>query len=92
MSYVNPRAGRSLNLVMAIVMYMLYSNMISVTNAWVGQAKLSPLVGMISAHALMIGVTALMFYRRVMLFSLYRRFFKSRSRTVGEMISVNKSP
>jgi lipopolysaccharide export system permease protein len=70
LGYVNPRAGRSLNLILAIVLYMVYSNMISVTNAWVAQGKLSPGVGLWGIHALMLTITALMFYRRMTLFSL----------------------
>lgn len=76
MSYVNPRAGRSLNLIMAIVLYMLYSNMISVTNAWVGQGKISPGVGLVGIHGLMLTVTALLFYWRTTLFSMHRIFAK----------------
>jgi len=72
LSYVNPRAGRSLNLILAIVLYMLYSNMISVTNAWVGQGKLSPGVGLWGIHTVMLVVTALIFYRRMTLLSLRR--------------------
>lgn len=72
LSYVNPRAGRSLNLILAIVLYMLYNNLISVTNAWVGQGKLSPGVGLWGIHAAMLALTALMFYRRMTLFSLRR--------------------
>jgi lipopolysaccharide export system permease protein len=70
LSYVNPRAGRSLNLILAIVLYMLYSNMISVTNTWVGQGKLSPGIGLWGIHAVMLVITALMFYRRMTLFSI----------------------
>jgi lipopolysaccharide export system permease protein len=76
MSYVNPRAGRSLNLILAIVIYMLYSNMISVTNAWLGQGKLSPGIGLLGVHTLMLGVTVLLFYRRMTLSPLHRRFAK----------------
>jgi lipopolysaccharide export system permease protein len=65
LGYVNPRAGRSLNIILAIVLYMLYNNMISVTNAWVGQGKLSPGIGLWGIHVLMLGVTAMMFYRRM---------------------------
>lgn len=72
LSYVNPRAGRSLNLVLAIVLYMLYSNMISVTNTWVGQGKLSPGIGLLGVHAVMLAITVLMFYRRMTLLSLRR--------------------
>ena len=72
LSYVNPRAGRSLNLILAIVLYMLYSNMISVTNTWVAQGKLSPGIGMWGIHAVILMITVLMFYRRMALFSLRR--------------------
>lgn len=78
LSYVNPRAGRSLNLVLAIVLYMLYNNMISVTNAWVGQGKLSPGIGLWGIHTAMLAVTVLMFYRRMTLFSAHRWFAKKR--------------
>lgn len=78
LSYVNPRAGRSLNMILAIVLYMLYSNMISVTNAWVGQGKLSPGIGLWGIHAAMLAIMALMFYRRMTLFSLRRLLAKKR--------------
>jgi len=76
LSYVNPRAGRSLNLVLAIVLYMLYSNMISVTNAWVGQGKLSPGIGLWGIHTLMVLIAGSLFYWRTKLFSLRRIFNK----------------
>ncbi len=72
LSYVNPRAGRSLNLVVAIVLYMLYNNMMGVTNTWVGQGRLSPTAGLVGLHATMLGITILMFYWRTSLFSLRR--------------------
>jgi len=76
LSYVNPRAGRSLNLILAIVLYMFYSNMISVTNSWVGQGKISPGVGLWGIHMAMLAVTLLMFYRRMTLFSLRKGLAK----------------
>ncbi|MBI3221605.1 MAG: LPS export ABC transporter permease LptF [Nitrosomonadales bacterium] len=72
LSYVNPRAGRSLNLVLAIVLYMLYSNMIGVTNTWVALGKLSPGIGLWGIHALMLGLAVLMFYHRMNLAWPYR--------------------
>src|SRR5574340_317517 len=94
LSYVNPRAGRSLNLVLAIVLYMLYSNMISVTNAWVGQGKLSPGIGLWGIHTVMLVITALIFYRRMALFSLRRVLAKDSSQVAGysqeEKAEVNK--
>ncbi len=65
LSFVNPRAGRSLNLVMALVIYMFYNNMISVTNAWVGQGKIGPVMGLAGIHALMFALMVWLFYRRL---------------------------
>ena len=79
LGFVNPRAGRSLNLIIAIVLYMLYNNMISVSNAWVGQGKLSPVAGLLGIHAVMLAITALMFYRRMTLFSLRSMIAKKRT-------------
>ena len=78
MSYVNPRVGRSINLILAIVVYMLYSNMINVAHSWVGLEKVSPVTGMWIMHAIMLGVTALMFYRRMQVLSLRNIFRKIR--------------
>jgi len=76
LSYVNPRVGRSLNLVMAIVLYMIYNNMISVTNAWVGQGKMSPGIGLWGIHVLMLLIVVVLFYWRTKLFSLRKVFGK----------------
>lgn len=64
LSYVNPRAGRSLNLIIAVVIYMFYNNMISVTNSWVGQGRISVAAGLFGIHLLMFGVMLVMFYHR----------------------------
>ncbi|MEJ1959235.1 MAG: LptF/LptG family permease [Nitrosomonadales bacterium] len=75
LSFVNPRAGRSLNLVMAIVIYMVYNNMISVTNSWVGQEKMGAVLGLIGIHGVMFILMLLMFYYRLSLFS-WRRLLR----------------
>jgi lipopolysaccharide export system permease protein len=65
LSYVNPRAGRSANMLIAILIYAIYSNMISVSQAWVAQGKLSFWVGVCAAHALMLIPLLLLFYKRI---------------------------
>lgn len=72
LGFVNPRAGRSLNLIMALVIYMIYNNMISVTNSWVGQEKMGPLAGLVGIHALMFALMLLFFYHRLSVYSLRR--------------------
>ena len=64
LSYVNPRAGRSLNMIMAVVIYMFYNNMISVTNSWVGRGKISATAGLWGIHLLMFAVLLVLFYHR----------------------------
>ncbi len=64
LSFVNPRGSRSINLVIAILAYVTYSNLLSIGQAWIAQGRLSPLVGLWPIHAGMLAIVALMFYRR----------------------------
>lgn len=64
LSFVNPRAGRSVNLVLALLIYMTYSNLLSIVQAWISQSRLSFTLGL-GVHVLMIGVLMLLFYRRL---------------------------
>lgn len=73
LSFVNPRAGRTNNLILAILVYLIYSNTISVCQAWVGQGRLRFDVGLIVPHVVMLGVLALLFYRRLSVFARWRR-------------------
>jgi lipopolysaccharide export system permease protein len=72
LSFVNPRAGRSLNLVLAILVYMTYNNLLSITQAWIAQGRLSFAVGVLFVHVLMLVLLALLFFRRLTLFSVFR--------------------
>lgn len=65
LSYVNPRAGRSANMLIAILIYAIYSNLISVSQAWVAQGKLSFWIGVWAVHVLMLLPLVFLFYRRV---------------------------
>ena len=64
LSHVNPRMGRSLNYVFAILLYMLYSNLLSIAQAWIAQGRVAPAIGFWVVHALMLGVTLALFSRR----------------------------
>jgi lipopolysaccharide export system permease protein len=75
LSFVNPRAGRSFNLMIAVVLYMVYSNMLGVTTTWLAQSKISVLIGLWGLHAAMIVLLVLMFYKRLSVFS-WRRLIK----------------
>jgi lipopolysaccharide export system permease protein len=65
MSFVNPRAGRSLNLMLAALLYMVYSNLLSILQAWVAQQRVGTFIGMWGVHAAMAVVLAVLFYYRL---------------------------
>ncbi|HJW25109.1 MAG TPA: LPS export ABC transporter permease LptF [Rhodocyclaceae bacterium] len=66
LSFVNPRAGRSANMLIAILIYAIYSNLISMSQAWVAQGKMPFWLGVWAVHAVMLVPLGLLFYRRVM--------------------------
>lgn len=70
MSFVNPRAGRSVNLLFALLTYMVYSNLLSVSQARVVQGKLAFSTGWWLVHAVMLVVLLLLFAQRMSLLRL----------------------
>jgi lipopolysaccharide export system permease protein len=72
LSFVNPRAGRSMNLVLALLVYMVYSNLLSITQASIAQSRISPVAGLLGVHAVMLLLLLVLFYRRLMVYSLFR--------------------
>lgn len=73
LSFVNPRAGRSLNIVMAILIYMIYNNLFSMTNVWVMRQKVGYLLGLGGVHAAMFAILLALFYWRLSVRSPFRR-------------------
>ena len=65
LSYVNPRAGRSANILIAILVYAIYSNLISISQAWVTGGKMPFAVGVVLPHLLMLLPLGLLFYGRM---------------------------
>ena len=70
MSFVNPRAGRSANLLFALFTYIVYSNLLSVSQARVSQGKLDFSVGWWLVHAGMVLLLVFMFAQRMQLIRL----------------------
>jgi lipopolysaccharide export system permease protein len=65
LSFVNPRSGRSWNLILAVLIYALYNNLLSIFQAWTAQGKISPWVGLWPVHGAMIGILAFLFYKQL---------------------------
>jgi lipopolysaccharide export system permease protein len=64
LAFVNPRAPRSVNLLFAVFTYMVYSNLLSVAQAWVRQGKVSFGIGWWTVHAFMVLVLVALFWYR----------------------------
>lgn len=74
LSFINPRAGRSMNIVLAILVYMIYSNMLSIMQASITQSRIDVVTGMWGVHATMLLLLLAMFYHRLSVFSIWRLF------------------
>lgn len=64
LSFVDPRAGRSLNLIFALVIYVIYNNILSIFQAWTTQGRISASVGLWPVHVFFALLVFYMFYRR----------------------------
>lgn len=74
LSYVNPRLGRSINIVIGVLLYFTYSNLNSVMRSWISQERISFELGVWVVHAFVLALAVYMFRRRMALpsFSLSR--------------------
>ncbi len=64
LSYVNPRAGRSLNTVFAILIYAAYSNFVGLSQGWVARSQITAGTGIALVHGTMLLLLTLAYWRR----------------------------
>jgi lipopolysaccharide export system permease protein len=67
MSFVNPRAGRSVNLLFALLAYLVYYNLLTVSQARVAQGRLDFSIGWWLVHAAMLAALIVLFAQRLSL-------------------------
>ena len=65
LSFVNPRSGRSWNLVLAVLAYALYNNLLSIFQAWTAQGKIPTWLGLWPVHLAVIAILALLLSRQM---------------------------
>jgi lipopolysaccharide export system permease protein len=65
LAFVNPRSGRSWNLVLAVLVYALYNNVLSIFQAWTAQGKIPGWMGLWPVHATMVVILLFLFYRQL---------------------------
>ncbi|WP_423758236.1 LPS export ABC transporter permease LptF [Burkholderia sp. NLJ2] len=79
LAYQNPRRSRTINLVMAVLIYLTYSNLLNVVQAQIEQGKMSFGVGLVGLHALVAAIVAVIFWLRVRNRPLFTRALFGRS-------------
>lgn len=67
LSAVNPRMGRSTNLIVALLAYIVYNNLLSVMRAWIAQERVGFLTGASIVHLAVVLIIVLLFWRRLSL-------------------------
>lgn len=65
LAFVNPRSGRSWNLILAVLVYALYNNLLSIFQAWTAQGKVPGWLGLWPVHGVMIVVLLVLFWRQL---------------------------
>jgi len=68
LAFVNPRSGRSWNILLAVLVYALYSNLLSIFQAWTAQGKLPAWLGLWPVHLAMAGILLVLFSRQLLTF------------------------
>ena len=65
LAYVNPRVGRSVNLIVAVLLFAVYLNVLNTVQAYVQQGRLDFSIGVWVVHALFLALVVALFARRV---------------------------
>jgi len=65
LSYQNPRRSRTINLVMAVLIYLTYSNLLNVMQSWIEQGKVSFGVALLPLHVVVAVLVVFAFWIRV---------------------------
>lgn len=66
LSALDPRAGRSANFMLALIIYIIYNNLLSIMYAWIIQDKVHFVVGLWPVHLVFMALVVYMFYRRAL--------------------------
>ncbi len=64
LAYVNPRMGRSFNLVAAALVYMIYSNCLNIVQSFIAQGRLEFWLGLLLPHVIAAVLVLVLFHRR----------------------------
>jgi lipopolysaccharide export system permease protein len=72
LSFVNPRAGRSANMLLAVLVYLIFNNLLTISQGWVASGKVSFALGLTAVHLMVLCGLPLFFYHRIAVSSFLR--------------------
>jgi lipopolysaccharide export system permease protein len=73
MSYVNPRMGRSFNLVAAAFLYMVYTNGLNIVQSMIAQGRINFWLGLVLPHAIAALLVFVLFRHQLSITGLFGR-------------------
>ena len=65
LSFVNPRLGSSINMVIGVLIYFTYTNLNGLMRSWIGQERISFSLGVWVTHVTLFVVAMYLFHRRM---------------------------
>jgi lipopolysaccharide export system permease protein len=71
LAYVNPRMGRSFNLVAAAFLYMLYSNCLNIVQSMIAQGRIDLWAGLLLPHVIALLVVLELFRHQLSVTGLF---------------------
>jgi lipopolysaccharide export system permease protein len=78
LSYTNPRVGRSVNLIIAVLSFAIYLNVLNTVQAYVQQNRLSFGIGLWIVHVVVLAVIIVLFVRRLYVHGWRPRWLRPR--------------
>ena len=73
MAYVNPRMGRSFNLVAAAFLYMVYTNGLNIVQSMIAQGRINFWAGLVLPHAIAALLVFVLFRHQLSVTGLFGR-------------------
>lgn len=64
LAFFNPRVGRSFNTIIAILIFSIYFNVLTIADSWIAEGKISVAVNLWPVYGGMLAFTALLFWWR----------------------------
>lgn len=64
LSRTSPRQGRYAKLAIALLLYIIYTNLLNVARAWLTKGEISPILGLWWVHVIMIAIGLIMMFKQ----------------------------